>query len=373
MSELQFVRVDGETLLLADAEGVTHSLVIDDVLRAELRRSSAPKSVNTGVSPRAIQEAIREGATIAQLVEQHDADEAYVAKFAQPVLDELAHAVTSARQVRISLEGDRFSDVTQIDFGDLIARRLDSSDATEIAWHSKRLDQHTWLITVKFELPGGPGHASWSFDPRRLTLTPENDSALTLSSAEALNAGPIPRLRPVTSDGQAKHPSAAAQSQNATEVIDVPARSTIKEAIAKASPVDEVAKPAAAAQEPAQTVAPAASDAVDLLDQLRKKRMERDASTPDELPHKVTGAARPLIPMAEPEPVTSSIRIINDEPLVEAEASQLPASEPEDTVDEAPSTEQVEIIAEEKANDVKRGRAGIPSWDEIVFGTKTDD
>ncbi|MEY4742059.1 MAG: hypothetical protein RL672_809, partial [Actinomycetota bacterium] len=28
---------------------------------------------------------------------------------------------------------------------------------------------------------------------------------------------------------------------------------------------------------------------------------------------------------------------------------------------------------EEKANDVKRGRAGIPSWDEIVFGTKTDD
>lgn len=394
MSELQFVRVDGESLVLSDADGNLHSLNIDDVLRSELRRSASPRAVTQAISPREIQEAIREGASIDDIVAKHDADEAYVTKFAQPVLDELEHAISSAQQVRINLDGDRFSEVTQIEFGSLISRRLEASDATTIVWRSKRLDQHTWLITVHFELPGGPGHASWSFDPRRLALTPENDSALTLSSAEALNAGPIPRLRPVTSDGQAKHPSAASASNspvaapavpksvdtNRTEVIETPIRSTIREAIAKANVVDEPTTPPQALQpataEPVAPVtqpSPAAEDAVDLLDQLRRKRLERDATTSDELPHKVSGAARPLIPLAEPQPVTSSIRIINDEPLVEAEASQLPATEAEDLVDESALTQPIETVSDDKATEPKRGRAGIPSWDEIVFGTKTDD
>lgn len=408
MSELQFVRVDGETLVLSDAEGNLHSLTIDDVLRSELRRSASPRPVTQTISPREIQESIREGASIDDLVAKHGADEAYVTKFAQPVLDELEHAVASAQQVRINLDGDRFSEVTQIEFGDLIARRLESSEATGIQWRSKRLDQHTWLITVEFELPSGSGHASWSFDPRRLALTPENDSALTLSSADALNAGPIPRLRPVTSDGQAKHPSAttAAPSpvsalaapklvdSNRTEVIEAPIRSTIREAIAKANVaeatpetvtpgpnvVDDLVAPPQPADSmptapaaPNQKPSPAAEGAVDLLDQLRKKRLERDASTSDELPHKVSGASRPLIPLAEPEPVTSSIRIINDEPLVEAEASQLPATEAEDLVDDSAFTQPIATVPDDKATEPKRGRAGIPSWDEIVFGTKTDD
>lgn len=411
MSELQFVRVEGDFIVMKSSEGVEFQLPVDDVLRGELRQTSSPKRVSSSLSPREIQEAIREGASIEELVEKHDAEFAYVEKFAQPVLDELRHVVSTAQGVRINLAGDRFSDVTQIDFGDLIGRRLAATGATDISWTSHRQDQSTWLVTVKFELANGRGHATWSFDPRKLTLTPENESALSLSSAESLNDGPIPRLRPVTTD-QSRHPAGASGSTGIipkvepirtpeepkselsdtakvnlsalpTEVIETPSRSTIKEAIARATDAadaiapDEVQAPTLSESTAPDEVVP---DPADLLDALRRKRQEREAAITDELPHKAPGAARPLIPVAEPEPVTSSIRIINDEPLVEAEASQLPELEPEDLPSEpAPSTAPIEIVAEVEVeaeapkSEQKKGRAGIPSWDEIVFGTKTED
>lgn len=422
MSELQFVRVEGDFLVMKSGDGVEFQLPVDEVLRGELRQTSAPKKAAATISPREIQEAIREGASVGDLVEKHDADAAYIEKWAQPVLDELRHIIASAHGVRINLAGDRFSDITQIDFGDLIERRLKATSASAIEWTSHRQDQTTWLITVRFELPQGAGHATWSFDPRKLTLTPENESALSLSSAESLTEGPIPRLRPVTAD-QNRHPSSNA-AQKSTVVIppvvaavpvvenspepapseapapaalhvvsdqpsvtdsvaessptnataEIASRSTIKEAIARASTPanDEPATPSVEPTAPGE-VAP---DPADLLDALRKKRQERETAVTDQLPHKASGASRPLIPLQEPEPVTSSIKIINDEPLVEAEESQLPAVEPEDSIDEAaPATSPVEILTEGEVSkpEAKKGRAGIPSWDEIVFGTKTDD
>jgi hypothetical protein len=172
---------------------------------------------------------------------------------------------------------------------------------------------------------------------------------------------------------------AAAESKDVTEEItstsELASRSTIKEAIARASvPAEEVSPVIEVEPTAPGEVAP---DPADLLDALRKKRLERETAISDELPHKATGASRPLIPLHEPEPVTSSIKIVNDEPLVEAEDSQLPTVEPEDAVDDLePPTAPVEVLPEansETKTEPKRGRAGIPSWDEIVFGTKTDE
>lgn len=410
MSELQFVRIEGESMVLRSPEGEEFLVPVDDVMRSEVRRGGASPATTQSISPREIQEAIRAGETIDSLISKHGADAGYVEKFARPVLDELQHVVSAAGAVRIQLAGDRFSDVTQIAFGDLIAKRLEVAGATDVAWSSSRVDLTTWMVTVRFELPQGPGHASWTFDPRKLTLTPENETALSLSSAEPLGAGPIPRLRPVTADGAAKHPSNAtaaiplpdstvkpetAPTASATRVdttnqptvrltpdqlptpvaersdnvAALPVRSTIKEAIAKA------AEPATAEDESeaanVEKVEPGevSPNPIELLDALRQKRQERESAAADELPHKVTGADRPLIPISEPEPVTSAIRIVNDEPLIEAETSQLPAVEPEDE----PGDAQDVVDAATPKSDVKKGRASIPSWDEIVFGTKTDE
>lgn len=424
MAELQFVRVTDQTLIVQTSDGVEFELPIDENLRNEVRRSGVTKSNAAAISPRAIQDAIREGATIEEIVEKFDADAEYVKKFAQPVLDELAHVIASARGVRIQLAGDRFADVTQIAFGDLVERRLQSSGADGLTWASHRIDLTTWVVTLNFALASGPAHASWTFDPKRLTLAPENETALTLSSAESLNAGPIPRIRPVQSDQETNHParstnqtkpinlsvvgepssgkvsadqvSPAAQAswQQDTVKLDaadlpkfatdaeIASRSTIRDAIARASGVEpqiagdadvpterpvEQPTPAAVQRPESGQKATDVKAPVDILDALRKKRQEREAV--DELPHKVTGAERPLIPLNEPEPVTSSIRIVNDEPLVEAESSQLPEVEAEDAI--AAEAVGSEVVDEPK--ETKRGRAGIPSWDEIVFGTKTDE
>ncbi|MEY3537820.1 MAG: hypothetical protein RL645_634 [Actinomycetota bacterium] len=410
MSELQFVRIEGDSMVLRSPEGEEFVVPVDDVLRSEVRRGGQHSPTAQAISPREIQEAIRAGETIESLIEKHGAEAAYIEKFARPVLDELQHVINAAGAVRIQLAGDRFSDVTQIDFGDLIARRLDAAGANDVHWNSSRVDLTTWLVTVRFNLPHGPGHASWTFDPRKLTLTPENETALSLSSAEPLGAGPIPRLRPVTADGVAKHPSnttakipvpettptapvRATEQQprpdtsnqptvrltpdqlpkpveeRSDNVAALPVRSTIKEAIAKAAepsaetPDTEVLELASAE---AGEVAP---NPIELLDALRQKRQERESAATDELPHKVTGADRPLIPVSEPEPVTSAIRIVNDEPLIEAESSQLPAVEPEDE----PGDDSEQAPGAASKVEGKRGRASIPSWDEIVFGTKTDE
>ena len=404
MSELQFVRVEGDSIVVKSPDGVEFQLPVDDILRGELRQTASPRKTQSNLSPRAIQDAIRAGKTVQELSDEFDTDAAYIEKFAQPVLDELLHVIASAKSVRINLAGDRFTDVTQIDFGDLIESRLSATGGEAIVWSSKRQDLTTWLVTVKYQLASGNGHATWSFDPRKLTLSPENEAALTLSSAEPLSDGPIPRLRPVSSEAPKKAPvelaretekpqenlfenqtsapvqvEGAAKSQQATEKIEVPSRSTIKEAIARAT-VDAAVDPQSeAAASPSDVVGEALPDPANLLDALRRKRREREDSEPDALPHKASGAARPLIPLTEPEPVTTSIRIINDETLAEAEASQLPQTEPEDLPNE-PTTVTAEIdvvqIVEETAQpkpEAKKGRAGIPSWDEIVFGTKTDD
>ena len=410
MSELQFVRIEGDSMVLRSPEGEEFLVPVDDVLRSEVRRGGQPNSGTQAITPREIQEAIRVGETIDSLIEKHGADAAYVEKFARPVLDELQHVISAAGAVRIQLAGDRFSDVTQIDFGDLISKRLEVAGAADVQWSSTRVDLTTWMVTVRFNLPQGPGHASWTFDPRKLTLTPENETALSLSSAEPLGAGPIPRLRPVTADSAAKHPSnttakipvpEAAQSpaattptgvsrpdttnqptvrltpdqlprpadENVDNVAPLPVRSTIKEAIAKAAePISADANSEIQHRESIESgeVTP---NPIELLDALRQKRQERESATADELPHKVTGADRPLIPLNEPEPVTSAIRIVNDEPLIEAESSQPPTIEPEDEPGE--SSEQEGVAAPKP--DAKRGRSSIPSWDEIVFGTKTDE
>ena len=402
MSELHFVRVEGDSMVLRSADGEEFVVPLDDVVRSEVKRQNTPSAGKPTISPREIQEAIRAGSTIEQIASENDAEVAYVEKFARPVLDELQHVVAAAQAVRIQLAGDRFSEVTQIDFGDLVSRRLEAGGSTQESWTSKRIDVNNWLVTVTFEMPSGPGHAAWTFDPRKLVLTPENETALALSSAESLSAGPIPRLRPVTAkiptldqtaSSQASAPSSPAASpttpvQPATHTLTTvrraaedlptaplasqespaPVRSTIKEAIAKATEVSDV--PAA---EPVGTET-SSINSIELLDVLRQKRQEREAAKNDELPHKVSGAERPLIPVAEPEPVTSAIRIINDSPLVEPEDSQLPEVEPEDVVfDEPQSADDKPQTAPAQKAEPKKSRSAIPSWDEIVFGTKTDE
>jgi hypothetical protein len=92
-----------------------------------------------------------------------------------------------------------------------------------------------------------------------------------------------------------------------------------------------------------------ASHTADLLEALRRRRGEREAASFDD--HEDARAAHPS---------TGSIRII-DVPLDGAGESTLPT---------APAQNSPVTPISKPA---KKGRATMPSWDDIVFGAKSDD
>jgi len=180
MADLRITGVSNNQLELQAPDGTRHYLEIsDDLLKAlKTRQSTLPVTI----SPREIQQEIRLGATVAELVQSSGADEDLIAKFAAPIIAELNHVVNLARNVRLSLAGDRFTDPTQVEFGVVMDERLAQNGAKATTWTAKKSVEGDWLVTVIFQLADTSGNATWSFDPKQLFLVPENETALQLSN-----------------------------------------------------------------------------------------------------------------------------------------------------------------------------------------------
>lgn len=412
MERLHFSHMSDNELVMLSDEGVEYQIAVDDTLRSAIKRASGlHHQVSNLPSPREIQELVREGKSIAEICDATGGSEDYVVKFAQPVLDELNHIVESAKAVRISLAGDRFSEVTQIEFGALIASRLSAAGAKGVSWTSHRVDLGSWQIRIDYDIENGSGMAIWTFDPRKLVLTPENEAALGLSSTESLHSALIPKLKPVSVTSS----NSKVDTRPGSKPKEIPT-SSIQETIAaanlktnllttehqeeatseslsddedsKRSHLSVVKTPESLTEKESSSHPEPTSQ---LLSEIRSKRStepQTGSQNSSEADLRQPGATRPLIPVEEPTPVTTSIRVVTEEQLSTAnsihisrsEESQLPEVEPEDEVlDEArsvPVEPQTELQGETTLDakpEARKGRPGIPSWDEIVFGTKTDD
>lgn len=341
MKDIKFLGTDGDFLLLESADGERYRLLVDDSVRRASRGENLEKLDTPSISPREIQEEIRVGRSIEEIVSSSGAPEDYVRKFAQPVLDELNHAVLNALTVRLEIAGDRFNEPTAREFGEIIKSRLAASGAGIERWSAMKAPDHGFYIYCDFELNGETKRASWTYDPKRLALAPENETAITLSSQDRL-AAPAPRLRPVATD-----PTGVTENLAAT--VDL-ARSmpTTSSPLEVDSPTVEE---------------PPLSETADLLEALRKKRNARES-----------------VDQLDPHPSTEGLRIVELNPAEyypeETEAETLLEAVPdlEDVVEpEVLPPPTPAPVANETTAPPKRGRASIPSWDEIVFGTKTDD
>ncbi len=307
MDDLRISATDGEFLILESQDGSRHRLLIDDSLKAAVRASTSNRAAEITLSPREIQSAIRSGESLTQLQERSGDPIEYLEKFAQPVLDELTHVLSSALGVRISVAGDRYSEVSQTEFGEIIGSRLHASGVQSFEWSAHRDENHYWRITVSYELNGSSEVGIWSFDLKKLLLAPENENAVALSTQNQLNSPP--KLKPVEVASQTDT-AALAETQRMETVIPI-GRST-----------DRV-------QSEKSAVANPISESNDLLDALKKKREERAAEVV----------------------ATQTVEIVTEEVL------PVSATEPEPTP--AP---------------IRRpGRPSIPSFDEIVQGTKSED
>ena len=364
MDDIRLFETDGDFLVLEAQDGQKFRLLIDETVRSSVKREAKPALDDVSITPRAIQDEIRNGASIEDLMNQSGASFEFIEKFAAPVIAELNHVVSSAMSVRLTIAGDRYNDSTQIEFGEIIGGRLVTSGATGISWIAKKIDVNNWHVIANYSLNGNAGSATWAFDPRRLTLSPESETAVTLSSQETISNTPIPKLRNVQltdSVAPVEQNTAPSDTLARTEVFDdvIPIgrgmqnETPISRAFEEDRP--EPSTPAAflknsSDKSDVNTAEPLSATA-DLLEALRRKRTEREVTD------------------LESHPETTQIRVVDIQvPVEQVPKEDLPkAEEPENSSDE-----QKEPVAE-TSTAPKKGRAAMPSWDEIVFGTKTDD
>jgi len=216
MADLRVTGVSNNHLELQAPDGVKHSLAIsEDLLKAlKTREVQLPKSV----TPRDIQQLVRLGASVEEVVNQTGADSELVARFAKPIIAELNHVVNLARNVRLSLAGDRFADNNPIEFGVVMDERLSNNGAKNILWSALKTNEGEWLVSVSFETAQGLGKATWAFEPKQLFLAPENEAALQLS-----NGGPVAVVqKPVVT-----HPVLIEEPEVVVEIKPVTANLTV--------------------------------------------------------------------------------------------------------------------------------------------------
>ena len=374
MMELKVIGVESGSLVLVSDGGERFSVRIDETLQSQLRpRVHALPPREKRVSPREIQSHIRSGLSAEEVAELTGADLDYVARFEGPVTAEREHIVASALAVRVYTSADPDPLEEGTPFGDVIRERLGALGADGEQWSSWK-EEEGWAVKLPFRSDEIDHDARWRFDPKKALLSPLTAEATTLSQQGEIRPTLIPRLRAVIpaavdelatrfdTDAFAKpaepsRPERPGSDRAGSERAgsERPGPSRLPHSRPAASrPSDTEPQPALSdAPRPVSTLPrPVTStteqrernlnDTADLLDALRRRRGERDHA--------------------------SSARV-REEPQPEAPAVVAPkAPEPE-----RPAAPAAEHPAASGRTSMRRGRAAIPSWDEIVFGARSDD
>lgn len=359
MENVTIVGTEAGVLVLATESGERFALAIDDVLRRELRRATRqtePSAARLAASPRDIQAQIRAGLTTAEVAELLGIAVEDVARFEGPVLAEREHVIGQALAVPV-LIGSEVEPDAQPTFGTAIRAKLAEVAATAERWASWK-DESGWIIKLEFSANEVEHDARWSFDPRRSALSPLNSDAAQLSRQGSLPEGLIPRLRAVEPersaspykddsrfDSGAFGPRLVPAPEAEVEEPDLPERSNAaaQHAAIKRAPETPTTTP----------------ETADLLEALRRRRGQRESAPMVETP-----AERP-----QPAPSAPPARQETNPIAIFDAAFEDDDAEPDDT---RPARTESGGESTDSSNR-RRRRNAMPSWDEIVFGARTDE
>ncbi|MFJ6216335.1 septation protein SepH [Streptomyces sp. NPDC092296] len=183
--ELRVVAVsnDGTRLVLKAADSTEYTLPIDERLRAAIR-GDRPRlgqieiEVESHLRPRDIQARIRAGATAEEVAQLAGISVDRVRRFEGPVLAERAFMAERARKTPIRRHGES----TGPQLGDAVQERLTlrGADKDSEHWDSWRRDDGTWEVVLEYRAEGQHRRAGWTYDPPRRLVQPTNDEARAL-------------------------------------------------------------------------------------------------------------------------------------------------------------------------------------------------
>jgi Protein of unknown function (DUF3071). len=185
MPELRVVAVsnDGTRLVLKAADSTEYTLPIDERLRAAVRNDRARLGqieieVESHLRPRDIQARIRGGASAEEVAQIAGIPVDRVRRFEGPVLAERAFMAERARKTPIRRHGES----TGPQLGDAVMERLILRGAEKDSerWDSWRRDDGTWEVVLDYLADGERHSAGWTYDPPRRLVQPNDDEARAL-------------------------------------------------------------------------------------------------------------------------------------------------------------------------------------------------
>jgi len=309
---LASVSRDGRRAILVDELGREFTLELDQRLKPAAPQQEQPRRtevpMESALRPRDIQARIRAGESPEAVAEAAHTTVEKIMPFAAPVLAEREHTAERAQKASVRRRPGENAGVRTL--GEAIAAHLRGfeveSDA--IDWDAYRRHDGRWKLLGSYDLPGRAGIAELTFDVPGNYVSLDNDDARWLVG-DQLETPPAPPVRDDLELARLRRlqaPEVEAVEPAAPEVAEAP-----------------VAEDRAAAEPTIETP---------LLD------------TPVEA-YLFDAPAVPTVREPEAEPVA--------EPAAEAE----PEPQAADPAPEAP-------VRRPK----RKGRASVPSWDEIMFG-----
>ncbi len=338
MNELRISQVDNSTLVVTGADGIEYRVPIDEATLARLRRSAGATDVR--VNPKEIQAQLRAGVSVPEIAAMTGASTEHIERYAGPIEAEREHVLTTA-QAQPAFEDGGDSEIVP-SFGAMISERLDIVEARRRSWTAWKTEMGTWVIKLTCEVSGIDRDARWTFDLKRLVLTPQNDEAVRLSAPRNFETHLAPSIRAVSK------PVALITSQ-----ID---EGSVEDAS------DDVAEPfhESSARTSDPDVIETTPAAEDVLAALRRRR-KGEADAPEWLREDV-------------QSITSQISSVKDSVDISLDdfSTTPEAHETGGLIGEIPTT-QAPVYPLSNTGGHRRKRPAMPSWDQIVSNTKSED
>jgi hypothetical protein len=340
VEELSVIEVTRDGIIVVTRDGQRFSLALDDALRSKLGHSLSSTTAVT-VSPKEIQSLLRSGLSVADVAAQTGTSAEHVARFEAPIVAELAFVLERALAVPVVADGSDSS------FGSEINARIAAQGGQIVRWQAYRTNDE-WVVGARCLLGAIEEDATWSFDPRKMTLVPSNAAAVRISKSESVDAALFPPLRVVSPQPASRFDSGEFEPLPAP-VVELPETSTPVGALGATSSI-AVDMPAAQhldeIDEPARQV-----------DDLTRRRGERNDAIAS---HPSTGS----IPIITPD----MLEMPDDSPVA---PEDVPTTQVGETGKKA--RQSADVFTDPTPSRSKRQRAAMPTWDEIVFGARPDE
>ncbi|HEU5043676.1 MAG TPA: septation protein SepH [Nocardioidaceae bacterium] len=337
---------DGTKLLLVSDAGEEFALPADTKLRAALRGDHARLGqleiqMESALRPRDIQTRIRAGESPEKVAAAAQTSVEKIMGFAGPVLAERAHIAERAQRSSVRRKGGEGQ--SRI-LGDAVADRLRERNISpeSVEWDAWRREDGRWTLVADYRSGESPRHAEFLFDAPGRYVMAEDEEAKWLVGEQSGHRGPQPR----TGSGQRRLTSVASADDELPLGSDA---------------IDMVTDGAEEDHEPTADLSTVARSA------------RESHRHPEVDPTSVAGDADWMATQATERPVRPQpAKDVPDETDDASDpAEPATASDEADTPDAEEGSETTETSpprAPRKAVRKNRGRASVPSWDEIMFG-----